>query len=99
MATLLEQISSRTVHVGIIGLGYVGLPLALRFTQAGVKVTGFDIDPDKPRKLHAGQSYTPSAPKRAPSARLRLAPPGNVDARFGCAADLVRPSDTFLNGP
>ena len=43
--------------VGIIGLGYVGLPLALRFAEVGVKVLGFDIDPDKVRQLNAGKSY------------------------------------------
>ena len=41
--------------VGIIGLGYVGLPLALRFAEVGVKVLGFDIDPDKVRQLNAGK--------------------------------------------
>jgi len=44
-------------HVGIIGLGYVGLPLALRFAEVGVKVTGFDVDPGKPAKIAAGESY------------------------------------------
>lgn len=44
-------------HIGIIGLGYVGLPLALRFAEVGLKVTGFDVDPAKPAKLAAGESY------------------------------------------
>lgn len=43
--------------IGIIGLGYVGLPLSLRFAQSGTRVLGFDIDPGKTTKLNAGQSY------------------------------------------
>ena len=43
--------------IGIIGLGYVGLPLSLRFAQSGTSVLGFDIDPPKVEKLNAGQSY------------------------------------------
>ena len=44
---LLEQISSRAARAGVIGLGYVGLPLAVSIARAGLPVTGFDIDPDK----------------------------------------------------
>jgi len=43
--------------VGIVGLGYVGLPLALRFAEAGFKVLGFDIDPTKVSQINAGKSY------------------------------------------
>ncbi len=43
--------------IGIIGLGYVGLPLALRFAEKGHRLTGFDVDPAKVEKLNAGQSY------------------------------------------
>ena len=45
------------LRVGIIGCGYVGLPLALRFAEAGHRVTGFDTDPDKVSMLNAGKSY------------------------------------------
>ncbi|WP_090387733.1 hypothetical protein [Pseudomonas anguilliseptica] len=43
--------------MGIYGLGYVGLPLALRFSDVGIKVIGFDIDLTKIDTLNAGQSY------------------------------------------
>lgn len=43
--------------IGIIGLGYVGLPLALRFADVGQNVLGFDIDPNKIKKISAGESY------------------------------------------
>ena len=54
---LLEKIQSRTAVVGVIGLGYVGLPLALVFEEAGFPVIGFDVDPKKPESLHRGESY------------------------------------------
>lgn len=54
---LLSQLESRKAKIGIIGLGYVGLPLVLRFGEEGFKVIGFDVDPQKVSKLNAGQSY------------------------------------------
>jgi len=56
-AALLSEIESGTVRVGIIGLGYVGLPLARAFTERGITVLGFDVDPVKVAKLEQGQSY------------------------------------------
>jgi UDP-N-acetyl-D-glucosamine dehydrogenase len=52
-----EFFKGAQLKVGIIGCGYVGLPLALRFAEAGHKVTGFDTDPDKVGMLNAGKSY------------------------------------------
>ncbi len=54
---LFAKIENRTVHVGIIGLGYVGLPLALSFAEKGFKVTGFDVDPKKIEMLMKGETY------------------------------------------
>jgi UDP-N-acetyl-D-glucosamine dehydrogenase len=54
---LLEKIRDRKARVGVIGLGYVGLPLALLFEEAGFAVVGFDVDPAKPEALHRGESY------------------------------------------
>ena len=54
---LLEKIRERRARVGVIGLGYVGLPLALLFEEAGFEVVGFDIDPAKPAALQKGESY------------------------------------------
>ena len=54
---LLDKIKSREAVIGIIGLGYVGLPLMLRFCESGYRVLGFDIDQDKIKKLNAGESY------------------------------------------
>src|SRR5579862_1479744 len=52
-----EFFKGAQLKVGIIGCGYVGLPLALRFAEAGHKVTGFDTDPNKVNMLNAGKSY------------------------------------------
>ena len=54
---LLKKLSSRTAKIGIIGLGYVGLPLGLTFTRKGFSVIGFDVDEKKIPLLNAGQSY------------------------------------------
>jgi len=51
------------LKVGIIGCGYVGLPLALRFAEAGHKVTGFDVDAHKVSMLNAGKSYIEHIPQ------------------------------------
>ena len=53
----LQSIHQRTANIGIIGLGYVGLPLALLFSEERFQVTGFDIDPSKVNSLNDGQSY------------------------------------------
>ena len=54
---LIQKLQDRTAVIGIIGLGYVGLPLAIRYAEAGYTVLGFDIDPDKPEKIAAGKTY------------------------------------------
>src|SRR5512143_141498 len=54
---LRRKIADRTVHIGIIGLGYVGLPLAFTFVERGFRVLGFDVDPAKIESLHAGRNY------------------------------------------
>jgi UDP-N-acetyl-D-glucosamine dehydrogenase len=54
---LLDRIGNRKAVVGVIGLGYVGLPLALRYVETGFRVLGFDVDSDKVRQLREGQSY------------------------------------------
>ena len=56
-APLLDLIAARRATVGVIGLGYVGLPLAITAAQAGFRVTGFDIDPAKFQALSARKSY------------------------------------------
>jgi UDP-N-acetyl-D-glucosamine dehydrogenase len=57
---LFEKIENSEVTIGIIGLGYVGLPLVKEFSTNGIKVTGFDIDKDKIQSLNNGKSYIKS---------------------------------------
>jgi UDP-N-acetyl-D-glucosamine dehydrogenase len=57
LTSRLERIHNRTASVGVIGLGYVGLPLSLLMSEAGLRVTGFDIDQEKVDHLQAGESY------------------------------------------
>ena len=59
---LLGKIEALKARVGIIGLGYVGLPLVREFAKAGFDVTGFDIDGEKVDKLNRGQSYIKHIP-------------------------------------
>jgi len=67
--TFLKKIEDKTVVVGIIGLGYVGLPLGLTFVEKGIKVIGFDIDEKKIPVLNGGSSYI----KHIPSERIKSA--------------------------
>ena len=59
---LLDKIQARTARVVVVGVGYVGLPLAVEFAQAGFPVTGMDIDGRKVAMLNAGRSYIPDMP-------------------------------------
>src|SRR5712671_2401558 len=69
LESLETKLANRTANVGIIGLGYVGLPLALLFADAGFPVTGFDVDREKVEKLCRGESYI----YRVPSSEIQLA--------------------------
>ena len=55
--TIESKITARTAKIGVIGLGYVGLPLVIAFCKAGFKVTGFDVDEEKVAMLTYGRSY------------------------------------------
>lgn len=65
---LIEKIKSRTARIGIIGLGYVGLPLVIRHCEEGFRVTGFDIDLKKVEKLNRGESYI----RHIPSEKIKI---------------------------
>ena len=54
---ILEIIRMKEARIGVIGLGYVGLPLVIEFCKAGFPVTGFDIDESKVELLNQGKSY------------------------------------------
>lgn len=82
---LLERLHQKTAIIGIVGLGYVGLPLMLRFSDIGFRVLGIDIDQSKVSKLNAGKSYI----EHIPAARI-------ADARtkgFEATTDFSRASE------
>ena len=67
MLTILEKIANREARIAVVGLGYVGLPLAALFAEAGFIVVGIEFSPEKVSKLNAGESYI----DEIPSSRLR----------------------------
>src|SRR5271168_1701337 len=60
---LKEKIETRTAKVGIVGLGYVGLPLAVEFAKVGFEVVGIDLSASKVAKVNAGESYIADVPQ------------------------------------
>lgn len=62
---LFQKIEARKARVGVIGLGYVGLPLAIEFAKGGFPVLGFDLDEEKVKKVNAGVSYIRHIPAEA----------------------------------
>lgn len=59
-----QKIENKKIVVGILGLGYVGLPLAREFVSAGIKVLGFDVDEPKIKKLNSGKSILKTLPNK-----------------------------------
>ncbi|MFQ5796738.1 MAG: NAD(P)-binding domain-containing protein, partial [Candidatus Bipolaricaulia bacterium] len=57
MESLIERIRSRAARVGVIGMGYVGLPLMVAAAERGFRVTGIDTNEDKVKQINAGQNY------------------------------------------
>src|SRR6516165_8729687 len=64
---LIQKIQAHKAPIGVVGMGYVGLPLVLRFGEEHFPIIGFDIDPVKVQKLNAGESYI----RHIPAARLQ----------------------------
>jgi UDP-N-acetyl-D-glucosamine dehydrogenase len=80
---LRDKIESREARIGVIGLGYVGLPLAIEFGKAGFRVTGIDVNADKIRTLKEGQSYIEDVPSEALQAVVE-------QGRFSATDDFVQ---------
>jgi UDP-N-acetyl-D-glucosamine dehydrogenase len=64
-STLIQKLNNKKAVIGIVGLGYVGLPLTIRYCEVGYKVIGFDIDPSKVTTLNQGKSYIEHIPDNA----------------------------------
>jgi UDP-N-acetyl-D-glucosamine dehydrogenase len=89
-ARLRARLANRTARVGVVGLGYVGLPLAVEFARAGLTAVGIDLDRRKVDAINAGTSYIQDVPT-ADVARLRAA--GHLSATVDPA--VVRELDTI----
>ena len=77
---LLSRIASREARIGVIGLGYVGLPLIVEFAESGFQTTGFEVDPRKVEAIARGESYIPDVP-------------GERVARLAAAGRLIATTD------
>ena len=84
---LIKKIQSHKATIGVVGLGYVGLPLILRFGEEHFQVIGFDVDSTKVRKLNAGESYI----RHIPGARLQTL---INEKQFQATADFQRLAET-----
>jgi UDP-N-acetyl-D-glucosamine dehydrogenase len=84
---LADKIRNKTAHVGVVGLGYVGLPLAVEYAKAGYKVTGIDLSKSKIETLNRGVSYIQDVPT-AEVEELVHAKRLSATDDFGVVADL-----------
>ena len=85
LQSFLSKVEDRSLTVGILGLGYVGLPLALRCVEVGFSVIGFDIDPDRVSDLNAGRSPIKHIPHDDIAGMVKQGFDGTTD--FARAAD------------
>jgi UDP-N-acetyl-D-glucosamine dehydrogenase len=87
----LESFGRKDVQVGVIGLGYVGLPLALLFAHRGFSTTGFDTDPAKIQKIESGETYIRHIPASAIAAER-----SNKRFRATSAFEYLREMDAII---
>ena len=80
---VIERIRSKKATIGVIGLGYVGLPLAVEFARAGFDVTGFDVDESKISAINGGTSYIPDVPTAELAAEVKA-------GRLRATSDMTR---------
>ncbi len=74
LADQLKRVSAKNYRIGIIGLGYVGIPLALTACKAGFSVVGFDIDTKRVDQINRGESFIKHIPTEAIGAALYADP-------------------------
>ena len=81
-ANFLEKVQRKEVTIAVIGLGYVGLPLAVGFARAGVRVCGIDVDPAKVAAINLGTSHIPDVPSATLALEVQA---GRLRASMDCA--------------
>ncbi len=86
---LINKLTDKTAIIGVVGLGYVGLPLALRYAEAGYKVLGFDIDPEKIDKISTGKTYIKHIPDLAIQSALGNGFKATVDFSLATEVDAL----------
>lgn len=89
---LLKLIENKSARVGVIGLGYVGLPLATEFAGKGFKAIGFEVDQDKVAKINSGESYIGDVPSnliKEPVSAGRLSATTDFDQLNDCDAIII----------
>lgn len=86
---LLQKLQDKSAVIGIVGLGYVGLPLMLRYMEVGYKVIGFDIDQSKVDTLSQGKSYIEHIPAAAVSAAVSRGFEATTDFKRVSEADAL----------
>src|SRR6185436_16157089 len=84
---LLDRLNERRAVVGVIGLGYVGLPLAVEFARGGLRVIGFDLDRSRVDLINQGKSYIPDVPTEMVEALV-------ARGKLAAATDFGRLSET-----
>jgi len=111
LAELAKRLRAKTARIGVIGLGYVGLPLAVEFAKKGFTVTGIDLDSNRVEQTNAGRSYIPDVPsddlirlarERRLSATTSFDSVGDLDAVIICVPTPLRktrePDMSFIVG-
>jgi UDP-N-acetyl-D-glucosamine dehydrogenase len=89
---LIDRITNKQFQVGVIGLGYVGLPLVVEFSSKGFKATGFEVDETKATEINAGRSYIGDVPSERVKdlvAAERLSATTNFDHLAECDAIII----------
>jgi UDP-N-acetyl-D-mannosaminuronate dehydrogenase len=90
LSELKPRVETRQARIGVIGLGYVGLPLALLYTEAKFRVTGFDIDQNKVATLTSGGSYIHRIPPT--DLQMKCVPVDDV-CKYDCVLIVTDHSD------
>jgi UDP-N-acetyl-D-glucosamine dehydrogenase len=89
MEQAIKKLRDKTAVIGILGLGYVGLPLMLRYAEIGFKVLGIDIDSDKVTKLNQGKSYIEHIPSSKIEESLKQGFEATIDFSRASEADAL----------